>query len=82
VTAKNRDARADYSKPFPPTRSSVTIGDNANRRIEPHKAGGVMAVRGALDGASGEANGVNDLPLRRANQKNQILGLASSEQRS
>jgi hypothetical protein len=30
---------------LPPTRSSFTIEDNANRRIEPHKAGGVMAVR-------------------------------------
>jgi hypothetical protein len=53
VTAKNRDARADYSKLLPPTRSSFTIGDNANRRIEPHKPGGVMAVRGAPDGAPG-----------------------------
>jgi hypothetical protein len=72
VTAKNRDARADYSKPLPPTRSSFTIGDNANRRIEPHKAGGVMAVRGAPDSASGRRIGVNDLPPQRANRKNQI----------
>jgi hypothetical protein len=72
VTAKNRDARADYSKPLPPTRSSFTIGDNANRRIEPHKAGSVMAVRATHGRRLRAASGVNDLPPRRANQKNQI----------